>query len=80
MGALFALQCLVVEMGQALAALVVLEVVLVVELPLVALPVLVVPVVLLVVQLEVVQMAAAVVAESENMGESSPGRGCSWGC
>ena len=67
-------------MGQASAALEVLEVVLVVELPLVALPVLVVPVVLLVVQLEVVQVAAAAVAESEDMGEGSPGRGCSRGC
>lgn len=80
MGALSALQCPVVEMGQALAALVVLEVVLVVGLPLVALPVLVVPVVLLVVQLEVVQVAAAAVAESEDMGESFLGRGCSRGC
>ena len=58
----------------------VLEVVLVVELPLAALLVLVVPVVPLAVQLEVVQVVAAAVAESENMGESSPGRGCSQGC
>lgn len=70
-------------MDQALAALVVQGVMLVVvELSLAALlvpEVLAVLVVPLAVQLEVVQVEVKVVAESEDVVGGSLGRGCSWG-